>query len=396
MRIAIVADWYFPRVGGIEGHARELATRLAARGHEVTVVTAWPGPDEVDGIPVIRLPVTRIPFLWGASLSPALVPMTQEIFRPGRFDVMHGHHSCASPACMASMYAADRAGIPVVVTWHSVIGPYRILYHLTALVFGWRRWRFRVMAVSELVAGHLRRIMPTRPVGLIPNAVDTGDWAPTAHTPVPGRLRLASVGRLHSRKRVWALLWIIFRLRRRLGDEVEVTLEVLGDGPGRRSLERAARLLGLADAVTFLGRGDQETVRALLRRTDLFVNACVQEAFGIAGLEATASGVPVVARAEGGSSAYVRSGRNGVLVRSDREMLDVLEAFARSPERLARLQRIAATESKEPYSWEGSIRRHEELYAEVLEHSGVVACLPHTRSEGSTEGQLNESAAAEA
>ena len=44
MRVALLSDWYLPRRGGIELHLADLAARLAARGHQVDVITATPAP----------------------------------------------------------------------------------------------------------------------------------------------------------------------------------------------------------------------------------------------------------------------------------------------------------------------------------------------------------------
>lgn len=54
MKIALVSDWYRPRVGGIEFQIESLAARLVAAGHAVTVITPTPGGD-ADGAAGISL-----------------------------------------------------------------------------------------------------------------------------------------------------------------------------------------------------------------------------------------------------------------------------------------------------------------------------------------------------
>jgi glycosyltransferase involved in cell wall biosynthesis len=44
MKVALVCDWYVPRLGGIETQLADLADALRARGHEAHVITATPGP----------------------------------------------------------------------------------------------------------------------------------------------------------------------------------------------------------------------------------------------------------------------------------------------------------------------------------------------------------------
>lgn len=367
MRIALVTDWYAPRVGGIEVHVQGLGARLAARGHEVTVLTPWPGPPLVDGVAVERLPLRPFPGL-GVSLSPrGLARVLTRALAPGRWDVVHGHVSFGSTAAIAAGWAARRSGIPSLGTFHSVFGPgLGGVFVVAAPLLRWRRWPFRATAVSEAVASDLRWIMPERPVEILPCAIEPAAWACPPRPPDPRRLRLVTVARLHPRKRVDALVraaaGVASRMRAR---GVEVTLDVVGDGPRRSRLEALARTLGGGDAVRFSGHAGPDDVRAALARADLFVNACTLESFGIAGLEALAAGLPVVARAGTGAASYVSHGTNGLLVDSDEELAAALERLASAPERMEALRAGAARGIPERFTWERLVDRHEELYREL-------------------------------
>jgi glycosyltransferase involved in cell wall biosynthesis len=90
------------------------------------------------------------------------------------------------------------------------------------------------------------------------------------------------------------------------------SLEVIGDGPARHEVETALALLG--DRVIWTGRLGPEAVAERLGSADLFLWPAVNEAFGMALLEAQASGLPVVAGAAGGVEEIVRSGTTGLLV----------------------------------------------------------------------------------
>lgn len=90
------------------------------------------------------------------------------------------------------------------------------------------------------------------------------------------------------------------------------SLEVIGDGPARHHVETA--LASLSGRVTWTGRLRQNEVAERLASADLFLWPAVNEAFGMALLEAQASGLPVVAGAAGGVEEIVRSGTTGLLV----------------------------------------------------------------------------------
>ena len=92
----------------------------------------------------------------------------------------------------------------------------------------------------------------------------------------------------------------------------EVRLEIAGVGPDQERLEQEVRSLGLTRHVTFLGW--QANVESLLARWDVLVMPSIQEAFGIAVLEAMAAGLPVVATSVGGLRELVEDGRTGWLV----------------------------------------------------------------------------------
>jgi glycosyltransferase involved in cell wall biosynthesis len=90
------------------------------------------------------------------------------------------------------------------------------------------------------------------------------------------------------------------------------SLLVAGDGPARPEVEAA--LAGLAGRVTWLGEQTPEALAALYAAADVYVWPAVNEAYGMAFLEAQASGLPVVAGRTGGVPGIVRDGTTGMLV----------------------------------------------------------------------------------
>jgi len=372
MKIALVSDWFLPRLGGIELHLRNLATRLAERGHEVTVVTPEPGPAEIAGVAVERLPVPRLPGVRVAFPPPLLRSMGAALERAS-YDLLHVHVSIGSPTAWTAGWLGDRLGLPTLGTFHSVLGGWRHLYRAADPILRWRSWCARYSTVSEEVAEDLRAILPGRTVEVLPNGIDLDAWSVERRPPRSGTLRLVAVGRLQRRKRPGALLKILADVRARVGSRMDVTLEVAGEGPARGEVERKIQALGLSGSVGLLGAGTEDDVRALLARGDVFVNPAHQESFGLAALEARLAGLPVLARAESGVRGFVHDGVDGFLVDSDDAMVEQLARLAIDADALGALRESAArVDGLERFGWPHVLERHEELYrATMAERAGI-------------------------
>lgn len=89
------------------------------------------------------------------------------------------------------------------------------------------------------------------------------------------------------------------------------TLEVIGDGQARHDVEQVLAPLG--NRVTYAGALPEEAIAGRLQRSDIFVWPAINEAYGMALLEAQACGLPVVAGAAGGVAEIVADGQTGLL-----------------------------------------------------------------------------------
>jgi glycosyltransferase involved in cell wall biosynthesis len=159
--------------------------------------------------------------------------------------------------------------------------------------------------------------------------------------------RLLFTGRMDRLKGGRILLDALPRVAARLGRRVCLTFA--GDGPERRSWERAARRLQLSDpsiTVNFMGWAAREHLDRLLDECDLLVFPSQwPEPFGLAGPEACARGVPVAAFAVGGISDWLADGVNGHLAPGNpptaEGLADAVVRCVADPAEYARLARGA-------------------------------------------------------
>jgi glycosyltransferase involved in cell wall biosynthesis len=149
---------------------------------------------------------------------------------------------------------------------------------------------------------------PQRWVALKP-FLDAGPYR-RRNQPIGDPLRLITVAMMRHGDKLTSFRVLGDALFRLL--DLPWSLEVIGDGPARSEVEAA--LASLGDRVVWNGRLEQQALAQRLGAAELFLWPAVNEAFGMALLEAQASGLPVVAGAAGGVQEIVRSGMTGLLV----------------------------------------------------------------------------------
>ena len=148
------------------------------------------------------------------------------------------------------------------------------------------------------------------------------------------------------------------------------SLTVAGSGPERRSLEQLATDLGIADAVTFTGRMDNEGMASLYRSADVMINPSLADNMPISILEALASGVPVVSTDVGGVPYLVEHGKTALLVpaQNPQAMADAIVLLLSDPGKADEI-RQAGVELARQYTWANVRSRLVSVYQEVLAKS---------------------------
>jgi glycosyltransferase involved in cell wall biosynthesis len=118
-------------------------------------------------------------------------------------------------------------------------------------------------------------------------------------------------------------------------------LVVAGDGSARREIEAALESAAPGRAC-FLGTLAARELAEVYAACDLYAWPAVNEAYGMAMLEAQAAGLPVVSCATRGVPDVVVDGRTGVLVKDENLLADALRPLLVDPGRRASLGRNAA------------------------------------------------------
>lgn len=365
VRIAIATDWFAPRQGGIEAQLLQLADRLGGRGNQVDVLTATPDARDGQHFRVRPLRVVAVPFLH-LAVSPTLIHTLRDELRRG-YDVIHAHVSVVSPVGYAAAAVARALRLPTVVTFHSVLRQKRHLLRAIDAVARIGDGAVAWTAVSELVAGQVREALPTADVCVLPNGLDVAFWGESRSVGrgSRGTVTLVSAMRLHRKKRPMALLRAFAHAVSRA--RCPARLVLVGEGPERSALMREIQELGLDGGnarVELPGWFPPEELRSVFAAADGFAIASTRESFGIAALEASATGLPVIAMSESGSSEFLSDGVNALLCADDVDFTRALARFIDDARLRARLAANAVPQNR--YDWATVLDRHEAAYGRAV------------------------------
>lgn len=288
MRILFVTARYVPDIGGTELHTKELAVRLAGRGHDVTVLTTdpWnerPAFEVIEGVRIRRVRA------WPADRDHYFAPGMHRIISRGDWDIVHcqGYHTFVAPI---AMLAARRAGLPYIVSFHSGGHSSRLRRALRPV---------QRLALRPLLAGAARLVsgsqyenqffraklrLPPERLTMIPVGVDL----PATVPPDPdsdGRLLILSLGRLERYKGHHRVIEALPLVADALPN---AHLRVVGEGPYEPELRRLVAVHCVDDLVEIRGVpvGDRAAIARLLSQAALVISLSEYESAGIAAREA--------------------------------------------------------------------------------------------------------------
>jgi glycosyltransferase involved in cell wall biosynthesis len=307
----------------------------------------------------------------GFAVSPGVLSDIERVVRQEAFDVVHAHASVVSPVAYAGAVAGVRAGMPTVLTFHSMLHRSAALLGASEALFGWIGQGVVLSAVSSVVAAQAAHWLPGVGVAVLPNGVDTGFWRGAPPRTMPSAndaVLFVSAMRLSRKKRPARLLRAFAAAARFANGAPAMRLAIAGDGPDRTALLRAAMALGIANQVELPGHLDRDALRAMYGRADVFVLPSERESFGIAALEARAAGLPVIAMRESGARDFIRQGVDGLLAGDERELSQAMGRLAVSAPFRAFVARHNAS-APPPYDWADVAAMHEAIYAAAAERS---------------------------
>ena len=334
MKIAIVSDVLYPySIGGVEKIIYEISTRLAKKGHNVTIYCMkwWEGPDtKVENGVQLKAISPYFPLYSGEkrSIKEALLfslhclKLIQEDF--DIIDVDHMPHLVLFSTKLVALLKRKKLHVIWnevwgVAYWINYMGPSGVLAALIEKITSMLPDQFT--AISEHTARELttKLKVPQHKITVIPNGISIAELED-----VP-RATLCSdvifVGRLLSHKNADVLIESIALLKLKYP---KIKCIIVGKGPERNNLTELVQENNLFENVEFIEFiEDHKQLYSLMKSSRVFAFPSTREGFGIVVLEANGCGLPVVTTDHQQNAAryLIEEGLNGKTISLSKENL---------------------------------------------------------------------------
>jgi glycosyltransferase involved in cell wall biosynthesis len=375
MKIMIVTPYFYPKIGGLENYALNVAIRFKKRGDDVFVVTSNHVGKEyleerIQGIRVIRLPVTfkfsntPIGLKWSRRIK--------KIIKLEKPDVINAHSPVPGMADIA-IRAAYKLHVPSVLTYHaaSLKKDGSLLFNfITAAYNLLQKPTFKkttkIIAVSDYVKVHLPEKYQEK-TSIAYNAIDVDEIPKTKIKRQTNRLVfVGSLDRTHAWK---GLSSIIEALQIVSKKESGVELLVLGDGDMRAEYENQAKELGLEKNIQFKGFVTGNNKYNLIRSATALIAYPTTEndAFPTVFTEAWACGTPIIAAKIGALESLITNKLSGLLVKSKSpsSLATVIRSLLEDEQLKKTLATHGAKIVREQFLWDQTIDETTKQFVEI-------------------------------
>jgi glycosyltransferase involved in cell wall biosynthesis len=372
MHILMFTSAFPPQVGGIQTHVPNLSRTLIKQGHEVKVVTTRQRNTRalrarLDDIDVVRIPFVRLPKTMTLQYLMISTGAILWLHRRWRADLLH-YHTFWPDVFTAFVL---KHFMPTVYTVHEShflsMSEHRKLHGRLRMAL--RPFNGIIAPSTELLQVARRFGVSRRSSAYIPNAVDSNKFSPNASNGVIRQqygISQDTVVLLCPRRLVPknGVNFFVKSLPHVMKEHNSVYALIIGDGPERSYLENLVRQMHLEDNVVFTGNVSNDQMPYFYVDSDIVILPSLKEATSIAGLEAMASGRPVIATAVGGLPEIVDDGVTGLLVpsRDPQALASAALRVIQCPELVSSMVQAARRRVEQEFSWDKVAQETVEVY----------------------------------
>lgn len=151
-----------------------------------------------------------------------------------------------------------------------------------------------------------------------------------------------------------------------------IRLKIAGKGPLEAQYKKLADKLGIGGSVEFLGFVEHSRLPSLFSGLDIFVMPSKEESFGVAAIEASATGLPLVATTVGGVPEAVMDNKTGFLVERENaeKLAEAIEKLVLDPQLRLEMGKAGREFVKKKYVWKDNLAAMKNLYEKILAERG--------------------------
>jgi N-acetyl-alpha-D-glucosaminyl L-malate synthase BshA len=318
MKIGIVC---YPTFGGSGVVATELGLELSKRGHKIHFIT-YSQPVRLEllnkNVHFHEVNVPEYPLFHYQPYELALSSKLVDMVKLHKIDVLHVHYAIphAYAAYMAKqMLREEGIQVPIVTTLHgtdiTLVGSHP--FYKSAVAFSINKSDAVTSVSQSLKDDTLRLFDITNTIQVVPNFIDFEKY--TNHFTDCQRALMANddekiithISNFRPVKRIQDVITIFYKIQK----DIPAKLMMVGEGPEKEKAELLCKQLGIEEKVIFFGKSHE--IDKILCFSDLFLLPSETESFGLAALEAMASGVPVISSNTGGIPEVNKQGVSGFL-----------------------------------------------------------------------------------
>lgn len=345
LRILFALESYPPPITGSGISTMRIASGLAKRGYDVTIVC--PGKNKgimrniEETVKVYRINSLAVPFYWDFRFSLfAGIPM-KKIFKEFKPDIVHlEDHLFIAQAALSE---ARRNNINIIATNHFT--PYNWIPNLKiknnsflSIIVEKILWKYclnvfnkidNITVPSNFAKEILKKLGFKKNILVISNGVDLQKFKKRKnkrdnktlneiknalflkHGIDKNKLKILSVSRLDKEKRIDLIINALSLIKNKTKSDFQFI--VVGKGSEEKNLKELSHKKDISNMIIFTGTVGETDLLDLYGASDIFMSASEVELQGISIMEAMASGLPIVAASSMAIPELVKDGFNGYL-----------------------------------------------------------------------------------
>ncbi len=364
MKIVQVCPRYYPHIGGVETHVKELSEILVKMGNEVEVVCTYssyrlPKKEIINGVKITRF--------WALAPEEAyyLSPEMYFYLKDLKYDVMHAHSYHSFPALFAAfakkkrfIFTPHTFGFPkglIKKSLHTIYKPvgsyiFKSADKIISTAQFEKNWLIKTFKIPESKLSYI-----PLPINLVDTPDKNHDRTIT---------KIAYFGRLSREKNIKVLISAFKIIKQQRNN---CSLFIAGDGPLRKNLEDFGKTVG---DVNFLGRLSNAEMNYFLGDIDIFVLPSKFEVSPRAVIEAMSRGIPVVTTPVGELPQIFQHGKECLFTTIDdpSDTAEKIMWLIQNKELAMRIAQAGRIMVKNRYDINKVISEYIQLYSQVEPH----------------------------